>query len=598
MFDKLLKKLTNTNIDQFLHFLEQKGITQHDIRNKVNELKLDFDQISDHPAILLVAIKHGHEGFIYDLILSMNKVQLDKFRKYRFKKEYSMIDYAFLQNQFKIANLLYSKGFSIHKVVLPNIKTILDKTNLVKEYRPNSLFAYSIKSNYHTGIFKQHIKLLQDIAKKQNRDCVSESKKYLKYSDSEIKKVVYDADANPEDKNMNKLRCLVYSYLQTIQKKVLNNTEQIGSLTHSGFQEYFTPLNKISEGTFGATYLCGLKKIKDAIVLKVPKSGIDPFHEIVIGMVLNDIRSTTFGFNYCLGGFYCGSNELELLQKVPNSKFPMQIDLCQDDVFTSRSEQHIFSLWEFIPVQQSEFVVSPFILLDFQLNFWYLLHSLSLAQDKFKFMHNDLHCKNILLRKNLYTSNDISVHMTQPSPKYGYMKTIPLKTIPMIIDFGRSNLEFQNNSICSMEEFLNDQYFKQFNSVTCNTFNPFYDILLFTFSLLSKESTSPSYISIAKTCLSYFMNEPNFPTIDSNVYSYRYKPILEYIVKQIPNWYKTYGGWNVVWDLVYGTRSTYIYLKKDYTIGGIDIRYMWDDLSKHNKMSLKYYKKWFWNEFF
>ena len=173
-------------------------------------------------------------------------------------------------------------------------------------------------------------------------------------------------------------------------------------------------------------------------------------------------------------------------------------------------------------------------------------------------------------------------------------KLFILDTIPVIIDFGRSNLNYKGNLVCSMEETINDQYFKNTDSSRCNQFNPFYDLLLFVFTLLTNEINTPSYLNIVNHCLSFFMTESNFPIIPISRMNI-YKQYIQYIVNQIPNWGNQ--GWGFCWDLVYGTRHTYMSLiKLDPKLRGFDLRSMWDEMANSNKNQIETYLYWCWNK--
>jgi hypothetical protein len=97
-------------------------------------------------------------------------------------------------------------------------------------------------------------------------------------------------------------------------KKALRNLEtskdglKIGDLS---LQKIFTPLKTLSSGSFGVALSSGFKGSKPFAIIKAtvgPKQTYQKnvlLHEIIVGLLLNQLREITPCFTYCYGGFYC-----------------------------------------------------------------------------------------------------------------------------------------------------------------------------------------------------------------------------------------------------------------------------------------------------
>jgi hypothetical protein len=336
-------------------------------------------------------------------------------------------------------------------------------------------------------------------------------------------------------------------------------------------QQIFTPISKLSSGDFGLALSTGFKGSNPFAIMKVSIGNKEEYqsnfnlHEIVIGLILNQIRYDTPCFSYCYGGFYCSppldltkrwkvleenlyyklrdtffkfqysldnlvyekENQvyhlvseksdqidekfkkmvtgkigfnlffddylsylnflLEIIQdyeikgmirdklitiiKVDKKEIQEMIDetkyfypIIEEDKFcqsTNQDEISALSLFEFIPDAENliYFLSNNQISDNQKLNVLLLLYSsLYIAYKKFKFLHNDLHPGNILVRK-LNEEKEIKV-------KIDNNKEINIKTsfLPQVIDYGLSVVEYKNVILNSLESG------KKYNEITFEDF--------------------------------------------------------------------------------------------------------------------------------
>jgi hypothetical protein len=100
------------------------------------------------------------------------------------------------------------------------------------------------------------------------------------------------------------LSCLVKNVFKDYKKS--KGDIPLGTID---IQKLFYPIENLSEGDYGITYLTGYKDSKPFAILKATSSssytGHTNLHDIVIGLVLNQLRDKTPNFMYVYGGFYC-----------------------------------------------------------------------------------------------------------------------------------------------------------------------------------------------------------------------------------------------------------------------------------------------------
>jgi hypothetical protein len=167
-------------------------------------------------------------------------------------------------------------------------------------------------------------------------------------------------------------------------------------------------------------------------------------HEIAIGLVLNKLRAKIPFFMYVYGGFYCSMPPAENLIRVgvDPSTAPTELSqVCADD---RKEKMHACMLAEYIgkAVYLGEFLEDTSRTQhDIDLVVYLVLAAIAIAYNDVKFIHGDLHKKNVLVqtRSNLHTYTVAGVKL---QTRYR----------PVIIDFGRSTAEFDGKKILPMAD--------------------------------------------------------------------------------------------------------------------------------------------------
>jgi hypothetical protein len=176
--------------------------------------------------------------------------------------------------------------------------------------------------------------------------------------------------------------------------------------------------------------------IQNAAVLKLqlPESQLSEglLHEIVVGLVLNRIRSATNCFMYVYGGFYCSMPQVWQLVTIGNKANPNIVapNTCKDNAAGSI---HACMFGEFvagrflvdfleddaIPQQEKDKTVLALVV------------ALAIAWRECRFIHGDLHIENVMVETK-ESNNAIS---------YGDW-TLTFKYRPVVIDYGKSSVSF------------------------------------------------------------------------------------------------------------------------------------------------------------
>jgi hypothetical protein len=101
-----------------------------------------------------------------------------------------------------------------------------------------------------------------------------------------------------------------------------------------------------------------------------------------------------------------------------------------------------------------------------------------IAQNKYNFMHNDLWTRNVRIRYYSTSQYKISTYKKFLGFQYN-KKALLTKYTPVILDFGRSTVKYNNEIICSFDS-------SGWNKCNKNNdyFNHFSDILVHNFELL------------------------------------------------------------------------------------------------------------------
>ena len=165
-------------------------------------------------------------------------------------------------------------------------------------------------------------------------------------------------------------------------------------------------------------------------------------HELVVGLVLNQLKDIVPNFMYTWGGFICSppKRKEKLLKGSQSIKYDYTFgEMCNNNAENSQ----IIVLNEFVEGQSLESMLKAGRLTtkDIRHIMFQLACSIYLAQQHFSFQHNDLHAGNILIK-------------TLPNPhefKYDTMSITSLY-MPVIIDYGYATLSYKNNYLHGMNK--------------------------------------------------------------------------------------------------------------------------------------------------
>ncbi len=168
-------------------------------------------------------------------------------------------------------------------------------------------------------------------------------------------------------------------------------------------------------------------------------------HEILVGLILNNMRDYLPCFMYTYGGIFCG--------------YPTEDKLKINDYdgLCGAGDFHSILITENIPgnLTLENFIKDASITEDEKDKVLLMIaFALNEANRKYKFIHGDLHSKNVMVR-TLNKVRDFSfVYVDNSSNLYSI--TIKTKYVPMIIDYGRSNIKFQGYNLRPIEAKANN----------------------------------------------------------------------------------------------------------------------------------------------
>ncbi len=175
-------------------------------------------------------------------------------------------------------------------------------------------------------------------------------------------------------------------------------------------------------------------------------------HEIAVGLILNNLRDYLPCFMYTYGGIFCGyPKEYRMKANIYN-------DLCSNN-----DEAHSIVISEYIPgnLTMFEFIrdtitysqedkVKALILIAF---------SLDEANRRYKFVHGDLHSNNIMIRELL---SEKSFTFPYRDDILGNKNiTITTKYVPIIIDYGRTFINYEGYKLAPIKAEANNRDLKK-----------------------------------------------------------------------------------------------------------------------------------------
>lgn len=242
------------------------------------------------------------------------------------------------------------------------------------------------------------------------------------------KKKMADKRSNPE-----KLQKAFDIFTNFVKKQEYDNELYMSNSQNpyrlkNDITRFLTGLRLIGTQGVGGTALLG--KFRMNLELIVAKFSYDSstLHEYFMGLAcLNKLRKYTPGFAYVLGGFQCAPLQLYNAKGVMNTFCQSAYDnvnyVIYEKIDGSSLEDYIATsnTVEIQNVRKSKFLVY----------FIQILFTLQIAQERNRFVHNDLHQQNIILRK---LRTFMWVKYTINKKDY-YVVT---DRIPTIIDYGRS----------------------------------------------------------------------------------------------------------------------------------------------------------------
>jgi hypothetical protein len=176
-------------------------------------------------------------------------------------------------------------------------------------------------------------------------------------------------------------------------------------------------------------------------------------HEITVGLILNNLRDYLPCFMYTYGGIFCG------YPKEYSMKDNDYRDLCKGN------DPHSILITEYIPgnLTIEEFINQPAysqLQEDDKIKVLLLLaFSLNEANERYKFIHGDLHGKNIMIRTLL-----VETDFTFPykDDKLGNINIkITTKYVPIIIDYGRTFIDYDGYRLSPIESTANNRDLKK-----------------------------------------------------------------------------------------------------------------------------------------
>ncbi len=190
--------------------------------------------------------------------------------------------------------------------------------------------------------------------------------------------------------------------------------------------------------------------IKDFAIMKMqqPKAFEDEnlLHEILVGLILNNMRDHLPCFTYTYGGIFCG--------------YPTEDNLKINDYngLCGPGDKHSILITESIPgnLSMSSFIKNVGITeVEKDKVIIMLAFALDEANRRYKFNHGDLHSNNVMIR-TLNNERDFNFVYVDKAGLGEQSITIKTKYVPMIIDYGRSNIKFEGYNLRPIDANANN----------------------------------------------------------------------------------------------------------------------------------------------
>lgn len=169
-------------------------------------------------------------------------------------------------------------------------------------------------------------------------------------------------------------------------------------------------------------------------------------HEVVVGLIMNNMRAYLPCFMYTYGGIFCGyPTDAEMIQNNYSS-------LC------NTNEVHTILITEYIPgnLTLKDFIKNDILYtVDDKLKVLLMIaFSLEKANKDYSYMHGDLHSQNIMIRT---LGVERAFSFTFVDADNSIPMTINTRYVPIIIDYGRSSLKYNGYTLTPIEEVANNR---------------------------------------------------------------------------------------------------------------------------------------------
>jgi hypothetical protein len=175
--------------------------------------------------------------------------------------------------------------------------------------------------------------------------------------------------------------------------------------------------------------ICDYKKTSKYLVLKCAKINNNEydvlFHEFVVGSLLNKLRSDTNNFCFTFFGFFCTpfNQGIEEMCKISDNDYALSTIVTTEYC----GKTTLYEFFKVATVQQQYATLLQ------------ILCSLCIAQEKYKFVHGDLHSHNVFVRKLTDTLN-FKYNLNE----IGVIMNVNAMFLPQIIHYGRTIMKVEN----------------------------------------------------------------------------------------------------------------------------------------------------------
>ena len=233
---------------------------------------------------------------------------------------------------------------------------------------------------------------------------------------------------------MKAIECMMdnYTFANALRKDVINHLKKDTSKT-----PFFALRKYISGGTYGQTFIIGIRDTDIQFICKVPHNSENIQQSIVEyftgAVVINQLRRLCPTFCYTFGIFQC------------NSTFPKpDYELCDGD---DKQRVYPYTTLEYIKGNTLCDAMRSFSLDEFIAVFTQLLIGLEIAQRECRLCHYDLSPSNIMISDTVYK---FSIALDNTNYNFNSKRAV-------IIDFGLTSVVYQGKIISP--EFKRDHNF-------------------------------------------------------------------------------------------------------------------------------------------